>query len=85
MIAILEWTKSKVQQNIEQLQTPTRGVTINKKFKILLQIHIEPRDNNAQERTTTAHSHPAYLTIDQHGCLPGSLLYLVDMSICFIV
>ena len=23
MIAILEWTQSKVQQNIEQLQTPT--------------------------------------------------------------
>ena len=31
MIAILEWTKSNVQQNIEQLQTPTMGVTINKK------------------------------------------------------
>ena len=31
MIAILERTKSNVQQNIEQLQTPTMGVTINKK------------------------------------------------------
>ena len=31
MIAILEWTYSNVQQNIEQLQTPTMGVTINKK------------------------------------------------------
>ena len=31
MIAILEWTHSNVQQNIEQLQTPTMGVTINKK------------------------------------------------------
>ena len=31
MIAILEWTSSNVQQNIEQLQTPTMGVTINKK------------------------------------------------------
>ena len=31
MIAILEWTESNVQQNIEQLQTPTMGVTINKK------------------------------------------------------
>ena len=31
MIAILEWTLSNVQQNIEQLQTPTIGVTINKK------------------------------------------------------
>ena len=29
MIAILEWTQSNVQQNIEQLQTPTMGVTIN--------------------------------------------------------
>ena len=31
MIAILEQTQSNVQQNIEQLQTPTIGVTINKK------------------------------------------------------
>ena len=31
IIAILKWTKSNVQQNIEQLQTPTMGVTINKK------------------------------------------------------
>ena len=31
MIAILEWTYSNVKQNIEQLQTPTMGVTINKK------------------------------------------------------
>ena len=29
--AILEHTQSNVQQNIEQLQTPTMGVTINKK------------------------------------------------------
>ena len=31
IIAILEWTQSNVQQNIEQLQTPTVRVTINKK------------------------------------------------------
>ena len=31
MIAILEWTLSNVQQNIEQLKTPTMGVTITKK------------------------------------------------------
>ena len=31
IIAILEWTQSNVQQNIEQLQTPTMGVTINRK------------------------------------------------------
>ena len=31
MIAILEWTLSNVQQNIEQLQTPTMGVTVNNK------------------------------------------------------
>ena len=31
MIAKLEWTKSNVQQNLEQLETPTMGVTINKK------------------------------------------------------
>ena len=29
MIAKLEWTKSNTQQNIEQLQNPTMGVTIN--------------------------------------------------------
>ena len=31
MIAILERTQRNVQQNIEQLQTPTMGVTKNKK------------------------------------------------------
>ena len=31
MIAKLEWSQSNVQQNIEQLQTPTMGVTINNK------------------------------------------------------
>ena len=31
MIAILEGTQSNVQQNIERLQTPSMGVTINKK------------------------------------------------------
>ena len=29
MIAKLEWTQSNAQQNIEQLQNPTKGVTIN--------------------------------------------------------
>ena len=29
MIAKLEWTTQNAQQNIEQLQTPTMGVTIN--------------------------------------------------------
>ena len=29
MIAKLEWTQSSAQQNIEQLQNPTLGVTIN--------------------------------------------------------
>ena len=29
MIAMLEWTQSIAQQIIEQLQTPTMGVTIN--------------------------------------------------------
>ena len=32
MIAILEWTQNNVQQNTEQLKTPTMGVTINKKI-----------------------------------------------------
>ena len=31
MIAKLEWTKTNVQQNIDHLQTPTLGETINKK------------------------------------------------------
>ena len=30
MIAILEWTQSNVQQNIEHYQTTTMGVTIKK-------------------------------------------------------
>ena len=30
MISKLEWTQSSAQQNIEQLQNPTMGVTINK-------------------------------------------------------
>ena len=34
MIAILEWKLSNVQQNIEQLQTSTMGVKINKKSTI---------------------------------------------------
>ena len=29
MIAKLEWTQSDAQQNIENLQNPTKGVTIN--------------------------------------------------------
>ena len=29
MIAKLEWTQSNAQQNIEQLQNPTMGVTMN--------------------------------------------------------
>ena len=31
MIAKLEWTQSNAQQSIKQLQTPTMGVTIDKK------------------------------------------------------
>ena len=31
MIAKLEWAQSNVQQNREQLKTPTLGVTINNK------------------------------------------------------
>ena len=44
MIAILERTQSNVQQNIEQLQTPTMGVTINKKS-----IKTEPPPWNGQQ------------------------------------
>ena len=38
MIAMLEWTQSNIQQNIEQPQTPTMGVTINKKSMEIFQI-----------------------------------------------
>ena len=44
MIAILEWTLSNVQQNTEQLQTPTMGVTINKKSTTT-----EPPPSNGQQ------------------------------------
>ena len=44
MIALLEWTYSKAQQNIEQLQTPTTGVTINKKSTTT-----EPPPQNGQQ------------------------------------
>ena len=44
MIAILEWTQSNVQQNIEQLQTPTMRVTINKKSTTT-----EPPPKNGQQ------------------------------------
>ena len=46
MIAILEWTLSNVQQNIEQLQTLTMGVTINKKSTTT-----EPLPSNGQQLT----------------------------------
>ena len=44
MIAILEWTQSNVQQNTEQSQTPTMGVTINKKSTTT-----EPPPQNGQQ------------------------------------
>ena len=44
MIAIPEWTYSNVQQNIELLQTPTMGVTINKKSTTT-----EPPSKNRQQ------------------------------------
>ena len=44
MIAILEWTLSNVQQNIEQLQTSTMGITINKKSTTT-----EPPPENGQQ------------------------------------
>ena len=37
MIAKLEWTQSNAQQNIEQLQNPTMGVTINNNRIIALE------------------------------------------------
>ena len=35
MIAKLEWTQSNAQQNIEQLQNPTKGVTNNNRTTAL--------------------------------------------------
>ena len=37
MIAKLEWTQSNAQQNIEQLQKPTMGVTINNNITTALE------------------------------------------------
>ena len=36
MVAKLEWTQSNVQQNIEQLQNPTMGVTINNESMLVV-------------------------------------------------
>ena len=44
MIAKLEWTLNNVQQNIEQLKTPTMGVTINNKSTTT-----EPSSNDGQQ------------------------------------
>ena len=44
MIAKLEWTLSNVQQNIEKLQTPSMGVTINNKSTTT-----EPPPQNGQQ------------------------------------
>ena len=44
MIEKLEWAQSNVQQNIEQLQTPTMRVTINKKSTTT-----EPQPENGQQ------------------------------------
>ena len=61
MIAILEWTLSNVQQNIEQLQTPTMGVTINKKSTTTEpppQNGQQPKSPNAQMHFTGTKSLP---------------------------
>ena len=42
MITKLEWAESNVQQNIEQLQTPTIGVTINKKLTTTEPLYVKP-------------------------------------------
>ena len=47
MIAKLEWTQRNAQQNIEQLQYPTMGVTINK----------ETTTTEPQPRTDSSQSH----------------------------
>ena len=44
MIAILEWTYSNVQHNIEQLQTPTMEVAITK-----MSTTTEPSPQNGQQ------------------------------------
>ena len=44
MIAKLEWTQSNAQQNIEQLQNPTMGVTINN-----VSTTTEPPPKNGQQ------------------------------------
>ena len=44
MIVLLEWTQSNAQQNIEQLQNPTIGVTMNTKSTLT-----EPLPSNGQQ------------------------------------
>ena len=41
LIAKLEWLQRNAQHNIEQLQNPTMGVTINKKINNLRTIALE--------------------------------------------
>ena len=71
MIAILEWTQSNAQQNIEQLQTPTMGVTINKKSTTtLLKKPYKARFiANSSSCTTT----------ELHNCKPRVLQLLKNM------
>ena len=66
MIAKLQWTQSNAQQNIEQLQNPTMGVTINNRTTaldrtaakatgglkcILLVPNLQKADNKGDEQT----------------------------------
>ena len=44
MIAKLEWTQSTAQENIEQLQNPTKGATINSESTTT-----EPPPKNGQQ------------------------------------
>ena len=59
MFAILKRTQSNVQQNIEQLQTPTTGVTINKKTKRDFMFSLS--DNNQTDIIEAFNSTSRYL------------------------
>ena len=85
MIAILEWTQSKAQQNTEQLQTPTTGVTINKKSTTTEPPPYkgqQPKPPGAQMHPTCTKSSPQILLLLKHKKCPARMeaIYLMQCN-----
>ena len=69
MIAKLEWISSNMEQNIQQLQTPTIGATINKK----------PTQQNHRLRADSSLSHQGtYMHFTGTKSLPISAVFEVQ-------